>query len=74
MVTPQMNSLYGLYQGDPLSPFLFIIATEPLGFLINLGINKGHLKGVKMGVESHSFSISHLCFADGTLHFTTPHI
>ncbi|XP_043813666.1 uncharacterized protein LOC122723839 [Manihot esculenta] len=55
----------------------FLIASEVIDFHKKAGegsIKNGHLKGVKVGARSYSFSISHLCFANDTLLLTTPHI
>ena len=40
------NAFRGLCQGDPISPFLFILATERLGRYIKSVVQAGHLKGI----------------------------
>ncbi|CAN6559066.1 unnamed protein product [Malus baccata var. baccata] len=57
----------GLRQGDPLSPFLFLLVGEVLSRLIQDAIDKRMLKGVKMNVGGPV--ISHILFADDTLIF-----
>jgi hypothetical protein len=55
----------GLRQGDPLSPFLFLIAAEGLGMLINKASEAGNFTGYAFG--NHRERLSHLQFADDTL-------
>jgi hypothetical protein len=52
----------GLRQGDPLSPYLFILCAEGLTSLIKKYENKGDIHGVK--VCRGAPSLSHLLFAD----------
>ncbi|KAL0461293.1 UNVERIFIED_CONTAM: putative mitochondrial protein [Sesamum latifolium] len=55
----------GLRQGDPLSPYLFLLCTEALSSLISRAELEGHLKGIC--ISRGAPSISHLFFADDTL-------
>ncbi|XP_033134838.1 uncharacterized protein LOC117127923 [Brassica rapa] len=57
----------GLRQGDPLSPFLFIILTEALISQIKGAENEGRLTGLKIAQASPA--VSHLLFADDSLFF-----
>ncbi|XP_018474023.1 uncharacterized protein LOC108845291 [Raphanus sativus] len=57
----------GLRQGDPLSPYLFILCTEVLSGLCNKALADGTLPGVKVG--RHCPPINHLLFADDTMFF-----
>lgn len=57
----------GLRQGDPLSPFLFNIATEGLNILMSRAQQIGLIKGVKIG--SSGVLLSHLQFADDSILF-----
>ncbi|CAA7020262.1 unnamed protein product [Microthlaspi erraticum] len=57
----------GLRQGDPLSPFLFIILTEALIAQIRGAEEEGRLTGLK--IARNSPPISHLLFADDSLFF-----
>ena len=55
----------GLRQGDPLSPYLFLLCAEAFSALLKEGECDGSLAGVKI---CHSApSISHLLFADDSL-------
>ncbi|GJU50878.1 zinc finger, CCHC-type containing protein [Tanacetum coccineum] len=55
----------GLRQGDPLSPFLFILAMEAFSVAILEATNNNIFHGVKVGKDK--INISHLQFADDAL-------
>lgn len=58
----------GLRQGDPLSPYLFILCTEVLSGLCQQALRTGTLPGVK--VARNCPPINHLLFADDTMFFS----
>lgn len=53
----------GLRQGDPLSPYLFVLCTEVLSRNLQVAENLKHFSGIKIGRKTKT--ISHLFFADG---------
>ncbi|GFS31963.1 hypothetical protein Acr_00g0020140 [Actinidia rufa] len=54
-------------QGDPLSPFLFLMVAEALNRLMDRAKELGLIKGASVGQSN--FSISYLQFADDTILF-----
>ncbi|KAA3460601.1 reverse transcriptase [Gossypium australe] len=58
----------GLRQGDPLSPFMFLMCGEGLPSLMRLAMSEGILKGVKASRSGPK--ISHLLFADDCILFS----
>ena len=56
----------GLRQGDPLSPFLFLLAAEGLNVLMKSVVDNNLYTGYEVG-NPNSVVVSHLQFADDTL-------
>lgn len=56
----------GIRQGDPLSPFLFVLVMNYLSRLLLHLEDKGAIKGVTL---SNNYHISHLLFVDDILNF-----
>ncbi|XP_071709245.1 uncharacterized protein [Rutidosis leptorrhynchoides] len=65
--TDQFFPKRGVRQGDPLSPFLFIIAGEGLNQLLKIATNKKLINGVEIGKDK--VVVSHLQYADDTIIF-----
>lgn len=62
----------GLRQGDPLSPFLFVLGAEVLNLLIKKAISMNLWNGIE--ACKNGPVISHLQFADDTVLFSSPEI
>ena len=52
----------GICQGDPLSPFLFLLCTEGLHSIISKVENDGAIRGFSLG--RRSLTLIHLLFVD----------
>ncbi|GKV37508.1 hypothetical protein SLEP1_g45534 [Rubroshorea leprosula] len=65
--TKQFSVNKGIRQGDPLSPFLFLLVAKGLNGLMQSAVEKNLFKGVRIG--NGNIAISHLQFADDTLFF-----
>ena len=62
-----------LRQGDPISPYLFMIGMEALSLLIQHAVDGNYLSGSKVAIrEGEGEVISHLFYADDTLLFCEP--
>ncbi|GKV42304.1 hypothetical protein SLEP1_g49718 [Rubroshorea leprosula] len=65
--TKQFSVNKGIRQGDPLSPFLFLLVAEGLNGLMQSALDKDLYKGVRIG--NGNVVVSHLQFADDTIFF-----
>ncbi|XP_071727305.1 uncharacterized mitochondrial protein AtMg01250-like [Rutidosis leptorrhynchoides] len=65
--TLEFNLRRGIRQGDPLSPFFFIIAAEGLNALSKMAVSNNLFSGVEIGKDK--VCISHLQYADDTIFF-----
>ena len=61
----------GIRQGDPLSPYLFILCSEVLSHLMTNASEINCLKGMKISTSGPT--INHLLFADDALFFCHAH-
>lgn len=57
----------GIRQGDPLSPYLFILCGEVLSGLCRKAHSSGHMTGLRVSTKAPR--INHLLFADDTMFF-----
>jgi len=65
-LTSEFPMKRGLRQGDPLSPFLFLLAAEGLNVLMKAVVDAQLFTGYKFGLQD-GVSVSHLQFVDDTL-------
>ena len=64
------RSSRGLRQGDPLSPYLFMIGMEALSGLLKRAVESNFISGCKfVGRGGGELIISHLLYADDTVLF-----
>lgn len=64
---PYIHPTRGLRQGDPLSPYLFILVANVLSILIQQALHMGNLKGITL--NRWCPTLSHLLFADDVVFF-----
>ncbi|XP_071718285.1 uncharacterized mitochondrial protein AtMg01250-like [Rutidosis leptorrhynchoides] len=64
-LTHEFEIQRGLRQGDPLSPFLFLIVMEGLHLMLRDGVIDGRIHIAKGG--NPSFDVSHLFYADDAM-------
>ena len=59
----------GLRQGDPLSPYLFVLSIEALSLMIDKAAEGGYISGYIFKGRNDTVKLTHLLFADDTLAF-----
>ena len=57
----------GLCQGDPLSPYLFLMCATGLQSLLHMAEMEGHIQG--MAICRNGPRVSHMFFADDSVLF-----
>ncbi|XP_060974007.1 uncharacterized protein LOC133039191 [Cannabis sativa] len=68
-LTKKFSSSRGIRQGDPLSPYIFLLVSEALSAAIRLHEHDNSSQGISICRSAPS--ISHLLFADDSLLFST---
>ena len=64
-----------MWQGDPLSPLLFVLVMEAVGRMLDKAIHEGCLLGFRVGDSAgRTLVVSHLFFTDDTLIFCDANI
>lgn len=65
--TEPFNPKRGIRQGDPLSPYIFILCGEVLYGLINREQRNGNITGI--AIATNASAISHLLYTDDNILF-----
>ncbi|XP_071734031.1 uncharacterized mitochondrial protein AtMg01250-like [Rutidosis leptorrhynchoides] len=65
--TSEFTPKRGIRQGDPLSPYLFIIAVEGLNIFVKRSLETNVFHGIEVGAEK--VMVSHLQYADDIVFF-----
>ncbi|GKC20432.1 RNA-directed DNA polymerase, eukaryota, reverse transcriptase zinc-binding domain protein [Tanacetum coccineum] len=63
--TPEFETFKGLRQGDPVSPFLFILVMEALHAITRKAVDLGLFRGASIG--QGNLNVSHLMYADDVI-------
>jgi hypothetical protein len=63
----KFNPTRGMCQGDPISPYLFLLVAEGLSCVLKAGIQSSNLNGIKVAPTAPV--VSHLLFEDDILLF-----
>ena len=63
--TDSFTPTRGIRQGDPLSPYMFLLCAEGLSSLLEFEKEAGGIEGIRVCRDAPS--VSHLLFADDSL-------
>ena len=66
--TGEFKPSRGIRQGDPISPYLFLLAAEGLSCLLKHAMTSGELEGIQ--IAGSAPTINHLLFADDCILFS----
>lgn len=64
---PFFNPTRGIRQGDPLSPYLFILMANSLSSLMGKALQDGSIKGIRL--NRFCPTLTHILFADDSIFF-----
>lgn len=51
----------GLRQGDPISPYLFILAADTLSHMLNRALEEGRIEGVQLAIRAPLLTLFFFC-------------
>ncbi|CAA0819658.1 Unknown protein [Striga hermonthica] len=69
VITKEFCPSRGLRQGDPISPYLFVLCIERLAHLISARVSTGQWRPIRMGRGNEKVDVPYLLFADDLLLF-----